>query len=104
MKGSLAKLSSDQGMQLVIAYEPVWAIGTGKTATPAQAEEVHAQIRNLLNDFFGRTAAESIRILYGGSVKAENAAELLAQPNIDGALVGGASLKAADFSAIVAAA
>ncbi len=104
MKGSLAKLSSDQGVQLVIAYEPVWAIGTGKTATPAQAEEVHAQIRNLLNDFFGRTAAESIRILYGGSVKAENASELLAQPNIDGALVGGASLKAADFSAIVAAA
>lgn len=104
MKGSLSKLSSDQGAQLVIAYEPVWAIGTGKTATPGQAEEVHAQIRMLLNDFFGKPVAESIRILYGGSVKPENASELLGQPNIDGALVGGASLKAADFSAIVEAA
>jgi triosephosphate isomerase (TIM) len=104
MKGSLAKLSADQGKQLVIAYEPVWAIGTGKTATPAQAEEVHGQIRTLLNDFFGKPVAESIRILYGGSVKPENAAELLGQSNIDGALVGGASLKANDFSAIVAAA
>ncbi len=104
MKGSLAKLSSDQGQQLVIAYEPVWAIGTGKTATPAQAEEVHLQIRNLLNDFFGKPVAESIRIQYGGSVKPDNAVELLSQPNIDGALVGGASLKAPDFAAIVDAA
>ena len=104
MKGSLAKLSSDQGQQLVIAYEPVWAIGTGKTATPAQAEEVHLQIRNLLNDFFGKTVADSIRIQYGGSVKPDNAVELLSQPNIDGALVGGASLKAPDFAAIVDAA
>jgi triosephosphate isomerase len=104
MKGSLSKLSSDQGQQLVIAYEPVWAIGTGKTATPAQAEEVHAQIRMLLNDFFGKPIAESIRIQYGGSVKPDNAVELLSQPNIDGALVGGASLKAADFAAIVEAA
>ncbi len=104
MKGSLAKLSSDQGRQLVIAYEPVWAIGTGKTATPAQAEEVHLQIRNLLNDFFGKPVAETIRIQYGGSVKPDNAVELLSQPNIDGALVGGASLKAPDFAAIVDAA
>lgn len=104
MKGSLAKLSSDQGQKLVIAYEPVWAIGTGKTATPAQAEEVHSQIRMLLNDFFGKSVADSIRIQYGGSVKADNAAELLSQPNIDGALVGGASLKAPDFAAIVEAA
>lgn len=104
MKGSLAKLSSDQGEKLVIAYEPVWAIGTGKTATPAQAEEVHLQIRNLLNDFFGKPVAESIRIQYGGSVKPDNAVELLSQPNIDGALVGGASLKAPDFAAIVDAA
>jgi triosephosphate isomerase (TIM) len=104
LKGSLAKLSADEGKQLVIAYEPVWAIGTGKTATPAQAEEVHSQIRMLLNDFFGKTVAESIRIQYGGSVKADNAAELMAQPNIDGALVGGASLKAVDFAAIVSAA
>jgi triosephosphate isomerase (TIM) len=104
MKGSLSKLSADQGEKLIIAYEPVWAIGTGKTATPAQAEEVHAQIRMLLNDFFGKSVAESIRILYGGSVKPENASELLGQTNIDGALVGGASLKATDFSAIVEAA
>lgn len=104
LKGSLAKLSADEGKQLVIAYEPVWAIGTGKTATPEQAEEVHSQIRTLLNDFFGKTVAESIRIQYGGSVKADNAAELMSQPNIDGALVGGASLKAADFAAIVKAA
>ena len=104
LKGSLAKLSADEGKQIVIAYEPVWAIGTGKTATPAQAEEVHAQIRTLLNDFFGKPTAESIRIQYGGSVKPDNAAELMSQPNIDGALVGGASLKATDFAAIVKAA
>lgn len=104
MRGSLADLTAQQGGQLVIAYEPVWAIGTGKTATPAQAEEVHAQIRTLLSQQFGADVAESIRIQYGGSVKPDNAAELLAQPNIDGALVGGASLKADDFAAIVAAA
>lgn len=104
MRDSLAELTAQQGGQLVIAYEPVWAIGTGKTATPAQAEEVHAQIRTLLSQQFGAEVAESIRIQYGGSVKPDNAAELLAQPNIDGALVGGASLKAGDFAAIVAAA
>lgn len=104
MKGSLAKLSSEQGQKLVIAYEPVWAIGTGKTATPAQAEEVHLQIRKLLNDMFGKQVSEAVRVQYGGSVKPENAAELLSQPNIDGALVGGASLKAADFAAIIEAA
>jgi triosephosphate isomerase (TIM) len=101
--GSLAGLSPSQARGLVIAYEPVWAIGTGKTATPAQAEEVHAQIRGLLAEMFGGVA-EEIRIQYGGSVKPDNVAELMSQPNIDGALVGGASLKADSFVAIVAAA
>src|SRR5207237_10508746 len=84
-----------------IAYEPVWAIGTGKTATTAQAQEVHGQIRGLLRELAGPQAAEAVRIQYGGSVKPENAAELMSQPDIDGALVGGASLKAEDFARIV---
>lgn len=104
VRGSLAGLSAEEGGKLVVAYEPVWAIGTGKTATPAQAEEVHAQIRSLLSELFQASVADSIRIQYGGSVKPENASELLGQPNIDGALVGGASLKAESFAAIVAAA
>lgn len=104
IRGSLAGLSAEQAGQIVIAYEPVWAIGTGKTASPLQAEEVHAQIRHLLSTLFGASVAEAIRIQYGGSVKADNAAELMGQPNIDGALVGGASLKADSFAAIVAAA
>lgn len=104
IRGSLAGLSAEQAAQIVIAYEPVWAIGTGKTASPAQAEEVHAQIRQLLLSLFGASVADAIRIQYGGSVKADNAAELMGQPNIDGALVGGASLKADSFAAIVAAA
>lgn len=104
IRGSLSGLSAGQAAELVIAYEPVWAIGTGKTASPAQAEEVHAQIRQLLVELFGKPLADTIRIQYGGSVKADNAAELLGQPNIDGALVGGASLKADSFAAIVAAA
>lgn len=103
-RGSLAGLSAEQANQLVIAYEPVWAIGTGKTATPQQAEEVHAHIRQLLVELFGAPTANALRIQYGGSVKADNAAELLRQPNIDGALVGGASLKADGFVAIVKAA
>jgi len=85
---------------VTVAYEPVWAIGTGKTATSAQAQEVHAAIRLILRELCG-ALAEGIRIQYGGSVKADNAAELLSQPDVDGALVGGASLKAADFAAIV---
>jgi triosephosphate isomerase len=88
----------------VIAYEPVWAIGTGRTATPAQAQEVHAHLRKRLADQLGTAAAASIRIQYGGSVKPGNAAQLMAEPDIDGALVGGASLEAADFIAIVKAA
>jgi triosephosphate isomerase (TIM) len=103
VRGSLVGLNAEQGAKLVIAYEPVWAIGTGKTATPAQAEEVHAQIRGLLTDMFGASVSETIRIQYGGSVKPDNAAELMSQPNIDGALVGGASLKADSFAAIVLA-
>jgi triosephosphate isomerase len=103
-EGSLAGLSSEQASGIVLAYEPVWAIGTGKTATPAQAEEVHADIRALLTKLFNAETAQKIRIQYGGSVKADNAKELLSQPNIDGALVGGASLKADSFLPIIAAA
>ena len=101
--GSLAGLSGEQMAKVTIAYEPVWAIGTGKTATPEQAEEVHLDLRKLLTRRYNPQLAEAVRIQYGGSVNAKNAAELLAQPNIDGALVGGASLKADDFLAIIAA-
>jgi len=87
--------------EFVIAYEPVWAIGTGKTATPELAEKVHSFIREILAEMFGKEKADSIRILYGGSVKPENAAGLMSQPNIDGSLVGGASLKAESFAKIV---
>jgi triosephosphate isomerase len=100
--GSLAKVSPDQMKQIVIAYEPVWAIGTGKVATPQQAEEVHLDLRKLLTDRYNKEIAETVRIQYGGSVKPDNAAELLAQPNIDGALVGGASLKVDQFLGIIA--
>jgi len=99
--GGLAGLSPEQARELVVAYEPVWAIGTGKVATTAQAQEVHAAIRKLLSSAFGQAVAAGIRIQYGGSVKPDNAADLLAQPDIDGALVGGASLKADDFARIV---
>jgi triosephosphate isomerase (TIM) len=102
--GSLAELTAEQMLQTVIAYEPVWAIGTGQVATPAQAEAVHATIRQWLEGRFSPEVAGQVRILYGGSVKPDNASELLAQPNIDGALVGGASLKADSFLGIVAAA
>jgi triosephosphate isomerase len=101
---SLAGLSAEQIARLVIAYEPVWAIGTGKVATPDQAEQVHLELRKILEDRYNREVAESVRIQYGGSVKPENAADLLAQPNIDGALVGGASLKVDQFMGIVAGA
>ena len=89
---------------IVVAYEPVWAIGTGKTASSAQAEEVHLQIRTLVTELYGDAAAQGLRIQYGGSVKPSNAVELFAMPNIDGGLIGGASLNAADFVAIVKAA
>ncbi|REJ69693.1 MAG: triose-phosphate isomerase [Planctomycetota bacterium] len=102
--GSLAGLSDEQAAGIVIAYEPVWAIGTGKVATPDQAEEVHLDLRKMLTGRYNEATAEAVRIQYGGSVKPDNASELLAQANVDGALVGGASLKADDFLAIVAAA
>jgi len=104
IEGSLAGLSADQMLKIVIAYEPVWAIGTGVVATPQQAEEVHADLRRLLEKRYNSQVASTVRIQYGGSVNAENAASLLGQPNIDGALVGGASLKADGFLAIIAAA
>jgi triosephosphate isomerase len=104
LAGALAGVDAAALPRLVIAYEPVWAIGTGRTATPAQAQEVHAHLRGQLAERFGATAAATIRIQYGGSVKASNAEALIAQPDIDGALVGGASLDAAEFVAIVKAA
>jgi triosephosphate isomerase len=104
VRAGLAGLSRGDMVATVIAYEPVWAIGTGKTATPAQAQEVHRLIRDLLVEIFGAEVAGQVRIQYGGSVKPDNARELLHQPDIDGALVGGASLKAGDFAAIVNAA
>jgi triosephosphate isomerase len=102
--GSLAEVSGDQMRSIVLAYEPVWAIGTGKVATPEQAEEVHADLRKLLVERYNEAVAGEVRILYGGSVKPDNAAILLGQPNVNGVLVGGASLKADDFLAIAAGA
>lgn len=103
LKESLFHLSAEQAAKLVIAYEPIWAIGTGKTASTAQAQEMHASLRSVLAAQFGEAVAASIPILYGGSVKAANAAELFASPDVDGGLVGGASLNAAEFTAIIRA-
>jgi triosephosphate isomerase len=103
LAGGLAGIDAASAPYVVIAYEPVWAIGTGRTATPAQAQEVHAHIRARLGERLGQAAAGAIRIQYGGSVKPSNAEALMAEPDIDGALVGGASLEAADFVAIVKA-
>lgn len=104
VKEGLAGLSAEKLQAVTIAYEPVWAIGTGLTATPEQAQEVHEFIRKLLGQLYDEKIAGEIRILYGGSVKPNNAAELMSQKNIDGSLVGGASLKADDFLAIIQAA
>ena len=101
LKGSLAGLSAEQVERTVIAYEPVWAIGTGKTATSAQAQEVHAFIRGVLVGLHGDAVARRVRIQYGGSVKPNNARELMSQPDVDGALVGGASLEVRSFADIV---
>ena len=98
---SLAGFTDKDLADIIIAYEPVWAIGTGKTATPIQAEEAHQWIRKVVGTKFSNAAAERLRIQYGGSVKAENAKELLSKPDIDGALVGGASLDARGFTAII---
>lgn len=101
IEGTLAGLTLEQMKTVVIAYEPIWAIGTGKTASPEQAQEVHAFIRSLLTSLFNDEVAQGIRIQYGGSVKPENAAELMGQSDIDGALVGGASLNADSFAGII---
>ena len=103
-KIALGGVSAEELSRVIIAYEPVWAIGTGRTATAAQANEVCAHIRGVLAGLYGEAAAKAVTIQYGGSMNAGNAAELLAQPDIDGGLIGGASLKAPDFAAIVAAA
>lgn len=100
----LAGVSADQMANVVIAYEPVWAIGTGLTATPAQAEEAHVFLRKWLETHYSNEVAENTRILYGGSMKPENAAELIGQPNVDGGLIGGASLKTDSFLGIIQAA
>jgi triosephosphate isomerase len=104
LSGALDELDAARALQLTIAYEPVWAIGTGRTATPEQAQETHAEVRAWLAERFGPDVAATVRILYGGSVKPENARELLAGPDVDGALVGGASLSAASLIAIARAA
>ena len=97
----LAGLTEEQMLETVVAYEPVWAIGTGKTATPEQAQEVHALIRELLTEMFSSSVAEAVRIQYGGSVKPANVADLMAKPDIDGGLIGGAALDADSFTQIV---
>ena len=104
LKGGLKDLTPEEVSNLVIAYEPVWAIGTGLTATSKEAQEAHSFIRKVISDVFGADAAAKVRIQYGGSVKPENVEELMAQPDIDGALVGGASLKPESFAALVTSA
>jgi triosephosphate isomerase len=104
IKAGLDGVTGSELAALVIAYEPVWAIGTGRTATPAQAQQAHEHIRARLSQWFGQDAASRCRVLYGGSVKPDNIAVLMAQPDVDGALVGGASLDADSFTRIVAAA
>jgi len=101
LKESLFHLTAAQLTNFIIAYEPIWAIGTGKTATSEQAQEMHAHIRIVMAAQYGNTVADSISILYGGSVKANNAKEIFGKPDVDGGLVGGASLVAADFAAII---
>jgi len=104
LRGSLAGISAQDMARVSVAYEPVWAIGTGRNATPAQAQEVHSQVRADLAVLFGAEVAKATCILYGGSVKPDNAAQLLGEPDVDGALVGGASLDAVGFAAICSAA
>lgn len=101
LEGSVFNLDAEDFKNIIVAYEPIWAIGTGKTATSDQAEEIHAYIRGIIADRYGKDVAENTSILYGGSCKASNAPELFAKPDIDGGLIGGASLKAADFMGII---
>ena len=103
LEESVFNLSADEFAKIVIAYEPIWAIGTGKTATAEQAEEIHAYIRQCVAEKYGAQVADDTTILYGGSCKASNAPELFSKPDIDGGLIGGASLKAADFNGIIEA-
>ena len=103
LEGSVFNLSAEQWANITLAYEPVWAIGTGLTATPAQAQEIHAFIRGLVAEQVGKQVAEDTTILYGGSCNEKNAAELFACPDIDGGLIGGAALVAEKFEAIIAA-
>jgi triosephosphate isomerase len=98
---ALFTLTADEIKKVVIAYEPVWAIGTGETASPEQAQEIHKHIRTLIADKYGKEVADEISILYGGSVKPDNAKEIFSQPDIDGGLIGGAALKVEDFSKII---
>ena len=101
LEGSVFNLTAEEFANVVIAYEPIWAIGTGKTATAEQAEEIHSYIRSIVAEKYGSEVAENTSILYGGSCKASNAPELFAKPDIDGGLIGGASLKAPDFKGII---
>ncbi|HOI27633.1 MAG TPA: triose-phosphate isomerase [Paludibacteraceae bacterium] len=103
LEGSVFNLSAEDFAKITIAYEPIWAIGTGKTATSDQAEEIHAYIRSVIADKYGKAVAENTSILYGGSCKGSNAPELFSKPNIDGGLIGGASLNVEDFCAIIKA-
>ena len=103
LEGSVFNLNEEEFKNVIIAYEPIWAIGTGKTATSEQAEEIHAYIRGIIAERYGKAVADETSILYGGSCKASNAPELFAKPDIDGGLIGGASLKAADFMGIIKA-
>jgi triosephosphate isomerase len=104
LRAALFHLSAEKWNQIVLAYEPVWAIGTGETASPEQAQEMHAFIRQLIAQGVNGSVASAVRILYGGSVKPANASEIFSQPDVDGGLIGGASLKADDFVAIISAA
>lgn len=104
LRDGLFHLEAKDWEQIILAYEPVWAIGTGETATPEQAQEMHAFIRETVRQKYGSDIAENVRILYGGSVKPDNAREIFSKPDVDGGLIGGAALKAADFAAIVASA
>jgi triosephosphate isomerase len=101
LAGSLFDLSAEDFSKIILAYEPVWAIGTGKTATGEQAQEIHAYIRSVIAEKYGKEVAENTSILYGGSCKPSNAKELFANPDVDGGLIGGAALKAADFKGII---
>jgi triosephosphate isomerase len=101
LNGAFAGITAAEAVKVVIAYEPVWAIGTGKTATPDQAQDAHVFVRKQMERIYGRDYAEAVRILYGGSVKADNIDELMSQGDIDGALVGGESLKADKFLRVI---